>query len=220
MVTDYFCEALDKNLSQRIHSDAADIGLSLESAFEQATKDVAAYVAKNKAFKGAESSAKERCAGGFYEKPGCVFVGGVVYNHRLYYGHVGDCGLILVRNNQKYVLATPQTYFAFKVQGVERQRKLLYDEYVNRPENKNGYGVVNGDPGVVSFFNVTMIDLQTNDTLYFVSDGIYPFIAAFPPAMYNDLSPEEILSLHKKYYPTDKKLDDRAIIKVCIARKV
>lgn len=220
MVTDYFCEALDKNLSQRIHSDAADIGLSLESAFEQTTKDVAAYVAKNKAFKAAERSAKERCIGGFYEKPGCVFVGGVVYNHRLYYGHVGDCGLILVRNNQKYVLATPQTYFAFKVQGAERQRKLLYDEYVNRPENKNGYGVVNGDPGVVSFFNVTMIDLQTNDTLYFVSDGIYPFIAAFPPAMYNDLSPEEILSLHKKYYPTDKKLDDRAIIKVCIARKV
>ena len=219
-LTDYFCNAFVNNVSKKIHISVNEMGLLLENAFAQSITDLKTYITTDEEYCELLKKDKQRCTENnlYFENPGCVFVSGVVYNQKLYYGYVGDCGVILIRNNQRYILATPQTYYAFKVDKVEKQRERLEKEYVNNPANPKGYGVVNGDARVVEFFNVTNVELQSGDTLYFVSDGVYPFIASCPPIMFNNLSASEILKLHEQEMVKQsfEKMDDRAIIKVKI----
>lgn len=186
-----FCEKFyDAILQSSLHvqgikDEEAHFAKALREANEK-VKDIAdKYVEKF-----AKTFADEK---GFFERPGCVCVAGAVYQDILFFASAGDCMGILVRNGKKIVFADKQTSYAFHVAGVEKDRAVLHEKYVNVSSNPFGYGVVNGEEGVNAFFNVSHLRLEFGDILYFVSDGISDYIQYGDPEKYNKLSLDKII---------------------------
>lgn len=150
-------------------------------AFKQANKEVGKLVVNYKRVEGTEL-------------PGAVGIAAAIHNDTLYFGSVGDCMGILVRNGRKIVFSDKQTTYAFDKAGVERDRDLLQQKYINKPDNSYGYGVINGDDNAVNFFNVGHISLEYGDTIYLVSDGIADYIRYCNPGVYADMTIDEIIS--------------------------
>ncbi len=150
--------------------------------------------------------------GTYFEAPGCVAAVAVIDNGTLYYGSVGDCAVTLIRNGQPAILTRNQTAYAFNVDKHEADRELLYERYVNKPGNKHGYGVVNGDRNVSAFFTVGSVKLTAGDYVYIMSDGIKDFFIDSYEEAYNSLLLSEIFALHKGQ--TNGDLDDRTIIRI------
>lgn len=150
-------------------------------AFKEANREVARLVADYKRVEGTEL-------------PGTVAIASAIRNDTLYFGSVGDCMGILVRNGRKIVFSDKQTTYAFDKAGVERDRDLLQKKYINKPDNSYGYGVINGEEKAVDFFNVGHLSLEYGDTVYLVSDGIADYIRYCNPAVYADMPIEDIIS--------------------------
>lgn len=148
----------------------------------------------------------------YFESPGCVAAVAVIERGTLYYGNVGDCAVVLVRNEQPVVLTRTQTTYAFKVEKHENDRELLYSSYVNKPENKRGYGVVNGDENVSEFFTVGSVKLQSGDFVYLMSDGIKDFFVDSYENSFNAKDLKDIFKMQEEESKAD--LDDRTIIRI------
>lgn len=153
-----------------------------------------------------------------FELPGAVGITAVIYNDTLYFGSVGDCVGILVRNGRKMIFSDKQTTYAFDKAGVERNRELLKQKYVNKPDNPYGYGVINGEVDAVKFFNVGHLALEYGDTIYLVSDGIADYIRYCNPSVYERLTVDEIIleavKLEETIHGTNCSHDDMSIIRI------
>lgn len=186
--------------------DFKDAKLMLTDAFKKANKAVDVMLESRKSeFKG-------------YEYPGAVGIVAFTLNNILCYGAVGDCMGILVRGNNKIIFSPKQTTFAFDVLNHERERNLLYDEYVNIKSSPYGYGVINGDKNAIEYFNISYINLDLGDVIYLVSDGVSDLIEYKKVNDYIDLSLEEIIdeSIIQDKLMNKSHLDDKTIIKICI----
>lgn len=152
------------------------------------------------------------------EPPGTVAVAAAIYNDVLYFGSVGDCVGVLVRNGQKIIFSDKQTSFAFGKAGIERDRALLQRDYINNPANPYGYGVINGNPNAVKFFKVGHLSLEYGDTVYLVSDGVADYIRYCDYGVYADKTVEEIISaaveLEERLRGKGCSHDDMAVIRI------
>lgn len=148
----------------------------------------------------------------YFEPAGCVGAVAVIENGTLYYGHVGDSGIVLIRDGQIIALTRPQTRYAFKIDNAESNRKLLYDRYVNKPENEHGYGVINGNTDVSHFFKVASIKLNPDDVIYLMTDGIHDYFVDRYDESFNAMSISAIFEKQRKSSPL--KLDDRTMIRI------
>ncbi len=153
-----------------------------------------------------------------FELPGAVGIAVVIYNDTLYFGSVGDCVGILVRNGRKMVFSDKQTTYAFDKAGFERDRAKLKQEYINKPDNPYGYGVINGESDAVEFFSVGHLALEYGDTIYIVSDGIADYIRYCNPAVYEKKTVKEIISeavkLEETIHGSNCSHDDMSIIRI------
>jgi serine/threonine protein phosphatase PrpC len=184
--------------------DYKDAKLLLKEGFKKANNMVDAMLkSRQDEFKG-------------YEYPGSVGVVSFIVNDVLYYGSLGDCMIILSRGEQKIVLAKKQTTFVFDILKHEKNRELLAKEYINNINEPYGYGVVNGNKDAYHYFDTAYINLNRNDIVYLVSDGISDYIEYNKNQIINSMSLEQLVEesnkqddiMNKPYY------DDKAIIRI------
>ncbi|MBO5711944.1 MAG: TIR domain-containing protein [Acholeplasmatales bacterium] len=151
-----------------------------------------------------------------FEYPGSVGVVSFIVNDVLYYASLGDCMIVLTRGEQKIILAKKQTTFVFDILKHEKNRTLLAQQYVNNIDEAYGYGVVNGQENAHHYFTTSYINLNRNDIVYLVSDGISDYIEYNKNEIINNMSLEKIVEesnkqddiMNKPYY------DDKAIIRI------
>lgn len=153
-----------------------------------------------------------------YEYPGSVGIVAFVINRMLVYGSLGDCMGILLRGNHKIIFSPKQTTYAFDYLKHEKERQLLVKQYINNPDCPYGYGVVNGDPRAVNYFNVSYINLDRGDVAYLVSDGASDFIEFNKNGYINSLSLAEIIeeSTKQDIELNKASIDDKSIIRIAI----
>jgi serine/threonine protein phosphatase PrpC len=152
------------------------------------------------------------------EIPGTVAICAMVYNDALYYGSVGDCIGILVRNGKKIIFSDKQTTYAYKRAKVERDRVTLVNEYVNNPTNPFGYGVINGDTNALKYFKVSHLSLEYGDEIYLLTDGIADYIRYCDHEEYSKLTVDEILKsavkMEENLLGENCSYDDMALIRI------
>ncbi len=216
--TKTFCENLHGAIVSNMKENVADPYIMLNRSFSEAVNMTKNALEQDKNYakvcESAKTLAKEK--GVYFENPGCVFVVGVVYNGTLYYGHVGDCAILMYRKGQVLALTESQTEYAFKVANVEGDRALLYDKYVNKPSNEHGYGVVNGDAGVYAFFKVSSIELLDGDNVFLASDGISEFLRRNALSVQGMKTVDEIFE--KQNAERDGAFDDRTLIRINVGK--
>lgn len=214
--TNKFCKNFGNALAEDMQNSVKNLSQSIKKVFVKSSVSVYEQLTKENVYADNYSAAKALSIkrDKYFEPVGCVAALAVIENGTLYYGRVGDCGVLLARNGELIKLTSSQTRYAFKIDGVEKERRLLYEKYVNRPENQRGYGVVNGDKNVSAFFNISQIKLERGDVVYVASDGILDFLADEYLSFFDDLDLEEIFKLQKDRLTGTRKLDDRTLIRI------
>ena len=155
------------------------------------------------------------------EQPGCCFAMGLIFEDTLYYTGGGDCIITVIRNGNRINLFSPQTEYAFKYLKVEKDRKLLMDEFVNNPKNPFGYALANGDRSFMSMIEPSYFQVESGDIIFISSDGASDLIRY---GSINDLtkkSLEDIIELSNKQDDSLSKAyhDDKAIIRIFVGKK-
>lgn len=186
--------------------DFKDAKIILNEGFKLANEEVRLLLEKR----------KEEWEG--REIPGAVGIVGFIINHSLYYGSLGDCMGILVRGEQKHIFSAKQTTSAFDYLKKENSRELLYKKFVNKKDNPYGYGVIDGDPEALEYFNISYINLDRADTIYLVSDGISDLIEYCKPEIIENLSIDELVEESFRQDELFEKPfnDDKSIIRIKI----
>ncbi|MCM1306439.1 MAG: TIR domain-containing protein [Bacteroides sp.] len=216
-VSEVFCDTLHRHIKDIILSgqDENHLKRSFENAFNLANESVEKFLSTRNDY---IYTPRGKRGGKYFEKPGCVAIAAFICGRKLYYGSVGDCMGILVRNGRRIVFSEKQTEYAFHHLKVENDRKRLYSEYVNKPKNPYGYGVINGDKNAGEFFSPAHLDLESGDEIYIVSDGISDFISYCDVSKITNCKLENLI---KKEDARRKKLgirnDDKAIIRIKIS---
>ncbi len=217
MVASRFVLEIAETLSAEIMKRPNDAEFAIRNAFSLAIAKIRTYMESDEAFLAEYSAAKSRRkADKYFEIPGAVCAIGLLYNQRFYFAGVGDCSAMLIRDGQKMMLLAQQTYYTFHVLNLEQERALLYREYVNNPANLNGYGVINGQPDAAALLSVTSVDVRDGDEFFLFSDGMYEFMRDYPVSFIQGKTATELIALQGKFY-SDKKADDRTIIRIQIA---
>ncbi len=214
--TETFCEKFHGTIVENMEENVADLYIMLSRSFGEAINLTKKTLEQEEEYRKMEQEAKmlAKEKGVYYEPPGCVFAVGVVNDGILYYGHVGDCAAMLCRKGQVVALTEPQTEYAFKIAKVEKNRRLLYNEYVNNPNNVHGYGVVNGDIGANAFFKVSSIELIDGDCVFLASDGISDFLRINYAEIQDCKTLNDVMRKQKNAKKSDNFLDDRTIIRI------
>lgn len=188
-------------------TNKTEIKLQFSNAFKYANESISKYVEENKSMFVGE------------ELPGCVGIICLILDDYLYYASFGDCMGILIREEQKIIFAQKQTEFVFNYLNLEKNRKHLYDNYVNK-FNKYSYSVANGDNDSILNFDFSYLKLENNDIIYLVSDGISDYIQFLKSCFFVNKNLKEIvfesdeqdIILLKTYF------DDKSIIKICVLK--
>lgn len=187
----------------------SDVSIMLKDGFKQANHAVQIYLEAH----------QEEWVG--KEIPGCVGIVTLLINQTLFYGSLGDCVGVLCRGDQKIVFSKKQTEFAFRYLNLETDRKRLYDEIVNQPQAPYGYGVINGNPCAVKYFDIGYLKIEKGDIVYLMSDGVSDYIEYNKVKTYKYQSLPHIIQgsnrqdeeMMKPYF------DDKSIIKITLDNK-
>lgn len=214
--TQKFCEQLRGDLAKNLKKSVSDIPSLMRKAFVRSSMATMSKLNDDPFYAEKHGKAHKLAIqkGAYFEPVGCVCAVAVIENGTLYYGHVGDCGMALVRNGQLILLTHSQTYYAFGIDKVERDREKLYRDYVNVENNPHGYGVVNGDERVKSYFHVTSTELQSGDVVYLMSDGVFDF---FRDSFCNQselFDPAKIFAEQEIFAGENADFDDRTMIRI------
>lgn len=211
-----FCDKLHAVLKEILLNAQSEENLErdFKNAFEFANKDVENFLNSREDY---FYTRKFKRGTKYYEKPGCVAIAAFIFGNKLYYGSVGDCMGILIRGGRRIIFSDKQTDYAFTQMKIEKDRYKLYSEYVNKPENPYGYGVVNGDKGAVNFFAVSRFELETDDEIYITSDGASDFIKYGGISKISRLSLDAIMKKEdERRASLGTRNDDKAIIRIKI----
>ncbi len=216
--TETFLDVFRQSFGERLKRGGDDVKEIMRGEFASASVRTENILCGDAGYKSEYEKAEElaKSRGVYFEKPGCTSAVVYIDNGTMYYGHVGDSGIILVRDGQVIALTRSQTYYAFKIDGKERERKTLYGEYVNKPENPHGYGIVNGDGNVESFFDVASIKLKLGDVIYIMTDGTYDFFWKHYDKSFDESGLYNIFRMQGE--KEKDKLDDRTMIRVRCSR--
>ena len=115
-----------------------------------------------------------------------VGVAGIILQNRLYYGYVGDCGLVIFDKDNKKKFQTEdmvspavkkfaETYKNWKNLASNQKKLIIHKELRNNPDKK-GYGTFSGEKGVENYYNIGYEKLEEGDLAVFYSDGFLEYI--------------------------------------------
>lgn len=124
----------------------------------------------------------------------------------LYYGYLGDCGLMVVdangsvrfmSSNNVAPLEAERDSLPFKS---EKERKVWWHQLRNTP---TGYGVFTGEATVFIHFKIGRLGLNPGDRVFLFSDGIALF-----------LSETEFINLFPSFFPKEQRVREEIEKKV------
>ena len=142
----------------------------------------------------------------------CVAVLGFIMKNILYYGYVGDCGLVIFDEKNKLKFQTKDMVRP----AIERARKI-YKNWNNFPEEKRilimhrdfrnrldgkGYGAFTGEGEVKKYYRISKRILKEKDLVIFYSDG---FLNYFQFPEFIEILRKMVRQAHHKQ---DKKAPD------------
>lgn len=115
----------------------------------------------------------------------CVGVIGFIIKNVLYYGYVGDCGLVIFDKKDKMKFQTkdmvePVLKWARKIYknwdnfSKERKSLIMRKGFRNKPDGK-GYGSFTGEAGVKKYYKIGKRNLEKGDLVVFYSDGFLDY---------------------------------------------
>ncbi|MGA2417892.1 MAG: protein phosphatase 2C domain-containing protein [Candidatus Staskawiczbacteria bacterium] len=115
-----------------------------------------------------------------------VGIAGIILKDKLYYGYVGDCGLIIFDKDDKKKFKTadmvmpPVTKFRdthknWKNYSLNKRKYLIRTELRNNP-NGQGYGTFSGEEGVKNYYVFGSKTLNHQDMAVFYSDGLAKYL--------------------------------------------
>lgn len=115
-----------------------------------------------------------------------VGVAGIIIKDILYYGFVGDCGLIIFdKNNKKKFQTKDMVKPAVKRYEVmypnhanlsaEKRTFIIRHDFRNNP-NKKGYGSFTGEENVQKYYALGAKKLYKNDLVVLYSDGFFELL--------------------------------------------
>ncbi|MEK7562512.1 MAG: PP2C family serine/threonine-protein phosphatase [Patescibacteria group bacterium] len=110
-----------------------------------------------------------------------VGAAGFILENKLFYGYVGDCGLIIFDSNNKKKFQTKdavapavkkfrETYKNWKKFSKNQRTELMHKDFRNNP-NKKGYGSFTGEKSVENYYKFGAKDLAKDDLIVFYTDG-------------------------------------------------
>jgi serine/threonine protein phosphatase PrpC len=116
----------------------------------------------------------------------CVSIAGFIIKNNLYYGYVGDCGLIIFDKDNKLKFQTKDEVLPAikRIKKIctnwenlpKEQRKLIIQrDFRNRPDGK-GYGSFTGGEGVKKYYEIGSKNLKEKDLIVFYSDGFLNYL--------------------------------------------
>ncbi|MFH1564298.1 MAG: PP2C family serine/threonine-protein phosphatase [bacterium] len=170
---DIFCESFVKSLNKKVLSLN-----TVRNAFIFGNKQIAKL--NKKSVKKVDYLVND-----FF---GCVASSGVIYNSRLFWAGICDCGIIVYNKNGKIKFQTPnwmkpfEEYEKLNLQkrdfnfAMPKYRKMIRSEYRNNAkkivENKCvSYGALTGEKEAEMFMNFGEIGLSKGDLVVFYTDG-------------------------------------------------
>ncbi len=170
---DIFCESFVKFLKNK--------GSSRKKLQE-------AFISGNKAIAKLNETQLKEIDYLFNDFYGCVASGGVIHNNKLYWGGIGDCGIIIFGKSGKIEFQTPNWIKPFEKYEEEslkkskdqwctpEYRKTVRSKYRNNPKmimnGKNvSYGALTGEKNAEKFMHFGEVELNKNDLIIFYTDG-------------------------------------------------
>ena len=124
----------------------------------------------------------------------CVASGGYIENGILYWGVIGDCGVIVYDKEGVVKLKTPNPYAVFEdyvKKGkitfkweLAEGRKFVRSEFRNKPEKtidgkRASFGVLTGEKEAEQFIYTGELRLDKDDLVVFYTDGFEPVLEDF-----------------------------------------
>lgn len=139
-----------------------------------------------------------------------------IRDKRLYYLCAGDCMGIILRGKSKITFGKQLVLEAVDLLGVSKTER--YAHYCNHPEGPLSYAVFNGSREAIDGLDYSFIDLCEGDILFLCTDGIANYLKYERNTTLSLQSPEEIISMSKKYDrpPFAAYADDKTLIKICL----
>lgn len=170
---DLFCESFVKSLKNKIPSIE-----KVRNAFISGNKEISKL---NKKY----IKKVDYLVNDFF---GCVASGGMIYNNRLYWGGICDCGIIVYDKLGKSKFQTPnwmKPFEEYEQQNLQKPdynfampsyRKMIRSEYRNNAKkivnNKCvSYGALTGEKEAEKFMNFGEIGLSKGDLVVLYTDG-------------------------------------------------
>ena len=110
-----------------------------------------------------------------------VGIVGFISGNSIYYGYVGDCGLVIFDKNNKLKFQTDndvllavkrakKIYKNWQSFLQEKQTLIFHRDFRNNP-NGEGYGSFSGEDGVKKYYKINKKVLEPGDLVIFYSDG-------------------------------------------------
>lgn len=114
-----------------------------------------------------------------------VGIAGFILANDLYYGFVGDCGLVIFDKNDKIKLQTrdmvgPAVERAKNIHknweelNDEQKTIIMHKDFRNNPAGI-GYGSFSGEEGVKKYYQIDKKSLKKGDLIVFYSDGFFNY---------------------------------------------
>ena len=149
-------------------------------------------------------------------KPATVVICAVIYKNTLFFSYIGDCIGILIRNQCRFVFAERQTRAVSKLKVNKEQ---LYLHYVNNPNQKYSYGIINGDLLACTKAVHSHLALESGDRIILSTDGLANMLLSESPqilASNNLISIIPSLSGAYDVPPFAEYGDDKALIEIMV----
>jgi serine/threonine protein phosphatase PrpC len=114
-----------------------------------------------------------------------VGVVGFIMKNKLYYGYVGDCGLIIFdkKDNLKFQTKDQVKEVVDKIKKKiknwddlsENEKALIMHRDLRNNLSGNGYGSFSGEKGVKKYYRIGSLTLNSKDLIVFYSDGFLDY---------------------------------------------
>jgi serine/threonine protein phosphatase PrpC len=113
-----------------------------------------------------------------YDWFGAVGVAGIILKNKLYYGYLGDCGVVIFdkKNKKKFqtknmVASALEKFKNWKEFSPEKRALIIHKNLRNNP-NKKGYGSFTGESRIENYYEIGIKKLKEDDLVVFYSDGL------------------------------------------------
>lgn len=177
MASQFFCKSVVDFLEENF-SKNGDPKNKIKQAFDFANKQIKELNKKN--------SIDKKINYIEYDWFDAVGVAGIIFQNIIYFGYVGDCGLVIFdKDNEKIfqtkdmvlppVLRFRDTFKKWASFPINKRKYLIRTKLRNNPDG-SGYGSFSGEEGVKKYYVFGQKKLEAQDMAVFYSDGFVKYL--------------------------------------------